>query len=336
MRKSILQGLKILAFLSLGVLILWIAFRKTDFPKLIEELKEADYSWLLLSVFFSILAYISRAMRWNILIRTLGYKPSAINSYHAVMTGYLANIALPRVGEITKCVALGRKEKIPIDQLIGTVIVERTVDLISLLLITAGVMLTTGSHVVEFMNESIFLPLREKLILVFGVTWVIWLILLVLTVSIFIALLKYKKRLRQFRFFAKLFDTARGVINGLKTITKLERKWEFLFHTVFIWLNYALMTWVVVFCLENTSHITFGESLFILVIGGLAMSAPVQSGFGVFHYATSRALVVLANVTLEDGLAFAILAHESQLIFMAIAGTISFLLIFRKRKTEIS
>lgn len=336
MRKSILQGLKILTFLALGGVILWIAFRQTDFPKLIAELKEADYSWLILSVFFSILAYISRAMRWNILIRTLGHKPSVINSYHAVMTGYIANIALPRVGEITRCIALGKKEKIPIDQLIGTVIVERTVDLISLLLITAGVLLTTGNHVAEFMNESIFIPLREKLILVFGVTWIIWLVLFVLAVTTFILLLKYKKRLRQIRFFAKLFDTARGVINGLRTIVKLDRKWEFLFHTIFIWLNYALMTWVVVFCLENTSHISFGESLFLLVIGGLAMSAPVQSGFGVFHYAISRALVVLSNVSLEDGLAFAILTHESQFIFVAIAGTISFLLIFRKRKTEVS
>ena len=79
-----------------------------------------------------------------------------------------------------------------------------------------------------------------------------------------------------------MFDLARGIINGLKTITNLKRKWEFIFLTVFIWINYALMTWVVVFSIESTSHLTFGDSIFLLVIGGLAMSAPVQSGSGHF------------------------------------------------------
>ncbi|HLN20252.1 MAG TPA: lysylphosphatidylglycerol synthase transmembrane domain-containing protein [Bacteroidales bacterium] len=334
MKRIFLQTFKFLSFLAIGLLILWIAFRKTDFHKLAEELKYANYSWLLLSLFFAILAFISRAMRWNILIRTLGYKPSAINSYHAVMTGYLANIALPRVGEITKCIALGKKEKIPVDQLIGTVIIERTIDFFSLMLITVGVLLTSSRQAVSFMNESIFLPLREKVVLVFGVTWVLWVTMLAFALLAFILLLKYKKALRKTKFFSKLFDTGRGVINGLKTITKLDRKWEFIGHTVFIWINYALMTWVVVFCLESTKDITLGQALFILVVGGLAMSAPVQSGFGVFHYAVSRAIVILAGVSLEDGLAYAILAHESQLIYVAVAGTVSFFLIFHRRNNN--
>ncbi|HEX2921132.1 MAG TPA: lysylphosphatidylglycerol synthase transmembrane domain-containing protein [Bacteroidales bacterium] len=332
MRKAILQVLKFIAFLAIGLLVLWVAFRNTDFKKLSEVLKKADYLWLLLSILFGFLAYVARALRWNVLIKPLGYNPSPYSSYHAVLTGYLANLALPRLGEVTRCVALGKKEKIPVDQLIGTVIIERTIDFFTLLLLMTGVLLISSNQVVEFMNESVFLPLREKVLVVFGVSWVIWAALFTLMILGFVFLIKYKKRLRKIRLFAKIFDTAKGVINGLKTITTLERKWTFIFYTVFIWINYALMTWVVVFCIDGTSSISFGESIFLLVIGGLAMSAPVQSGFGVFHYAVSRAVVILKGVSIEDGLAYALLSHESQLIFTVILGTISFYLIFRKKR----
>ena len=120
-----------------------------------------------------------------------------------------------------------------------------------------------------------------------------------------------------------MFDISKGVITGLKTITNLERKWEFIFTTILIWISYALMTWVVVFCLKSTSGISFGNSLIILVVGGLAMSVPVQGGFGAFHYAVSRVLAVIAGVSLEDGLTYAVLSHESQIIFEIIVGLVS-------------
>lgn len=333
MRKNILQILKFTGFLSVGLLLLWLAFRNTDFQKLSADLKEANYSWLLLSVLFGFIAYVSRARRWVLLINPLGYKPSLINSFYALMIGYLANIALPRVGEISRCVALGKKEKIPVDQLIGTVVIERTIDLISLLTIMIILLFTSSDQIGQFMKESILLPLQEKIVMIFGVTWILWAVIFVLCAVAFVLLLKYRKNLRRIRFFSKLFDVARGMINGFKSITNLQRKWEFIFHTVFIWFNYAMMTWLVVFAIESTSHITFGESIFLLVIGGIAMSAPVQSGLGVFHLTISAGLVLM-GVPREDGLVYALLTHESQLIFVAIIGALSFYLLFRKDKED--
>ena len=134
-----------------------------------------------------------------------------------------------------------------------------------------------------------------------------------------------------------MFDVAHGIINGLKTITNLERKWEFIFHTLFIWMNYALMTWLWYSHLRVPRHLTFGNSIFILVIGGLAMSAPVPSGMGAFHYFVSQGLLIVNGIPVEDGLAYALMTHESQLIFVAITGAISFFIIFRKdHKKEIS
>jgi uncharacterized protein (TIRG00374 family) len=334
LRKGVLQTLKFLAFLAVGIALLWAAFHDVDFKKLVVDLKQANYSWLFLSLLFGFFAYVSRARRWVLLINPLGFRPSLRNSFYALMTGYLANIALPRVGEITRCVALGKKEKIPVDQLVGTVVVERTIDFISLLSIMIYLIFTSSEEINIFLKDSIYLPIQEKIFSVFGVTWILWVILFSVAVIALFLMIRYKKNLRKIRFFSKMFDLARGVINGLKTITSLERKWEFIFHTVFIWINYALMTWVVVFSIKSTSGLTFSDSIFLLVIGGLAMSAPVQSGLGAFHYIISRGLLFVKGIPLEDGLVYALLTHESQLIFVAIVGTISFFIIFKKDNKE--
>jgi hypothetical protein len=193
---------------------------------------------------------------------------------------------------------------------------------------------TSGEQIGLFLKESILMPIQQKVFSVFGNTWILWVVLFSFATITFFLLIRYKKRLRKIRFFSKMFDLARGIINGLKSITNLKRKWEFIFHTFFIWINYALMTWVVVFSLPSTSHLTFGNSIFILVIGGLAMSAPVQSGLGAFHYIVSRGLLIVNGIPVEDGLAYALLTHESQLIFVAIIGAISFFIIFRKDPKE--
>jgi uncharacterized protein (TIRG00374 family) len=320
-------------FLVVGIILLLFAFSNVNFNRLAADLKEADYSWLLLSILFGFIAYVSRARRWVLLINPLGYHPSLKNSFYALMTGYLANLALPRIGEITRCVALGKKEKIPVDQLIGTVVIERTIDFLSLMSIMIFLIITSGDQITIFLRESILDPIQQKVFSIFGSTWVLWVVLLALMVAGLFLVIRFKKRLRKIRFFAKLFDLARGIINGLKTITNLKRKWEFILLTIFIWINYALMTWVVVFSIESTSHLTFNDSIFLLVIGGLAMSAPVQSGLGAFHYIISRGLLIVKGIPLEEGLVYALLTHESQLIFVAIVGTISFFIIFKKDKS---
>jgi len=252
------------------------------------------------------------------------------------MSGYLANLALPRLGEITRCVALGRKEKIPVDQLIGTVVAERTIDLVSLLILTIGLIFTSGERINLFLKESIFIPLQEKVFSVPGVSWITGILFVIISIVSFFVLIRYRKSLRRLKFFSKMFDLARGIINGLKTITSMKEKREFILHTIFIWISYLLMTWVVVFAIDNTSNLTLGDAVFLLVIGGLAMSAPVQSGLGAFHYVISRGFALVQGVTLEEGLIYAILTHESQLVFILILGAVSFFIMFgRQRKKEV-
>jgi uncharacterized protein (TIRG00374 family) len=334
LRKTIVRTSKFAIFLAIGILLLWLAFRNINLTRLAADLKEANYSWLLLSVLFGFIAFVSRARRWMLLINPLGYHPTLRNSFYALMTGYLANLALPRIGEITRCVALGKKEKIPVDQLIGTVVVERTIDFLSLMTIMIILLITSSEQISLFLRESILDPVRQKVVTLFDSTWVLWIILFALMAASMILIVSYRRRLIRIRFFAKMFAVLKGIVSGLKTITNLKRKWEFIFQTVFIWINYALMTWVVVFSIGSTSHLTFGDSIFLLVIGGLAMSAPVQSGLGAFHYIISRGLFFVKGIPLEDGLVYALLTHESQLIFVTIIGTISFFIIFRRHSRD--
>ena len=334
MRKGLIQTLKFIAFFIVGVFLLWIAFRNVEYQRLIEGLKEAHYSWVLLSLLFALIAYISRARRWILLIHPLGFKPSLFNTFFALMAGYLANLALPRIGEITRCVALGKKEKVPVDQLIGTVVVERAIDFFSLLSIMIILIIIKGDEISGYLKESIFVPLRQKVFAMFGFTWIIWAIIVVVLSLMIFLVIRHRKKLRRIRLVDKLFTVIKGVINGMATITSLERKWEFILLTAFIWLNYALMTWIVVFALESTSHITPGDGIFLLVIGGLAMSAPVQSGLGAYHYFISRAVAFIGAVHIEDGLIYAFLTHESQMLLVIIIGAISFFMIFRKNHKD--
>ena len=131
-----------------------------------------------------------------------------------------------------------------------------------------------------------------------------------------------------------MFDIAKGVVSGLKTITNLKRKWEFVILTFLIWISYAMMTWVVVFCLESTSGISFWESLIVLVVGGLGMAVPVQAGFGAFHYVVSRVLVVIHGVSYEDGLTYALISHESQIVFEIIIGIISIFAMYGRNRQK--
>jgi uncharacterized protein (TIRG00374 family) len=334
LRKFIIQALKFLGFLAVGILLLWLAFRNVNFKSLASDLKEANYYWLILSIFFSLLAFIFRARRWQLLVQPLGYQPSFWHTFHAMMIGYMANLALPRIGEITRCVALGKKEKIAVDKLVGTVIIERTIDFFSVLLLLLVIVFTSGALINEFLKRSIFIPLREKVYSLWNVSWIFWIALILAGIISLLLMIRYKKNLRKIRFFSKMFDIVKGVISGLKTITNLKRKWEFLFLTFLIWISYALMTWVVVFSLESTSSISFWNSLFILVIGGLAMAVPVQAGFGAFHWAVSQGLMVIQGVSREDGLTYALLTHESQIIFEIIIGIISIYIMYGRHRKE--
>jgi uncharacterized protein (TIRG00374 family) len=335
LNKTLRQILRFSLFLILGLLLLYFAFRGIDFDDMRETFRHTRYGWILLSFVFAILAHISRARRWMLIIRPLNFRPSLWNTYNALMFGYLANFAFPRIGEITRCVSLGKKEKIPVDSLIGTVIVERALDLIMALLIMLVLLLTRFEKFGIFFTSYIIDPMQDKFIALFGGVWIIWLIAALLFITAVVLVYIFREKLYRFRLIRKVGGVFRGIIEGLKTISRLQRKWEFIFHTLFIWINYAMMTWVVVFALPGvTDHLKFVDGIFLLVVGSMGMAAPVQSGIGAFHWLVSRGLFYVYGLSLSDGLVFATLQHTSQMILVLLLGSTSMLFIFSGKKSD--
>ncbi|MEA1885794.1 MAG: lysylphosphatidylglycerol synthase transmembrane domain-containing protein [Bacteroidota bacterium] len=332
MKDGIKQIIKLGIFIGLSVILLFIAFRDIDLVDVFAELKNAKYSWVLISLSAATLAYFSRARRWILLIKPLGYKPSFSSAYHAVMTGYLFNLAAPRLGELTRCVALGRKEKIPVDTLFGTVIAERAFDLVSMFIILFIMIFAGGNIMDSFLKENVLEPLGARLSAIFVSPVTTIAILILFIVAVILMLTIYRERLMKVKLFARLGDILKGIISGLKTFTRMKDKLEFLFHTLLIWTLYIIMTWVVLYAIPSTSHLHFGDAVFLLVIGTMGMAAPVQSGIGAFHWIVSRGLHIIYEISLKDGLAYATLSHESQLILIAILGSISFYIILGKKK----
>ena len=327
MRHRIIQILKITGFLALGVLLLYLAFKGIALDELGSIIREANFWWVGLSLIFLSLSFLSRARRWVLLIEPLNYKPGLKNTFYSLMVGYLANFALPRLGEVTRCVTLGKKEKIPVDSLFGTVIIERFTDLIMLIIILVILLASWLEKFGGFFQDQVLVPLQGKIIDTFGGPLVFWLIIAGSFLLIAILAYSFRKRLLNIGLIRKIWDIVIGVIEGLKSIYKMKRKWEFIFHSLFIWFCYIMMTWVLVFALKETTHLQFIDGVFLLVVGGIAFTAPVTGGFGAYHWLISRALNFVYGLSLEEGGAYAILTHESNSLFTILVGAISFAII---------
>jgi hypothetical protein len=179
--------------------------------------------------------------------------------------------------------------------------------------------------------------MHEKITATFGGMILFWILVSGTLALVVMLLYLFRKPLGRIGVVRKIAGFLRGILDGLKTIYTMKRKWEFLFHSLLIWFLYIMMTWVVVFSVKETSSLTFVDGIFLLVIGGLGMSAPVTAGFGAYHWIVSRGLVFVYGLTLEQGGAYAILSHESSSLFTILLGATSYFLLMvslKKRGPE--
>jgi hypothetical protein len=306
---------------------LYFSFKGINFKKFSEAFVHANYYWIGLSLILSWLALVIRAYRWNLLLEPLNYKSDTINNYHAVVVGYLANIAFPRLGEITRCATLSKVKKIPVDKLIGTVLTERIFDLLMLFIITGTIIFIKYDFFGGFLNETIFQPLFSNLSKTFDFSTIFWIFLFVFGILTALVIYFYKENLKKVILVRKIWNLGKGVLEGIVSVIRMNKKGQFIICTILIWLMYYLMGYIVFFSLPATSQLTMIDGLFILVIASLGMTAPVQGGFGVFHAIVSLGLT-LYGISREEGLVYAVLVHESQMILIIVLGSLSFLLLF--------
>jgi uncharacterized protein (TIRG00374 family) len=303
----------------LGALALWYCFRSINFDEFIATLKSVNYWYIGLSIVFGFIAFIIRALRWNILINTLGHKPTVYDTYNAVVIGYIANLAIPRIGEIARCATLYRTNRIPVNSLFGTVVTERIIDMLSLFVIMFMVFFIKMDMFSTFVRERIILPWKP----VFENLSVVWVLLIAFAVIILAvaAWIIFKRALRKpsMQRFRKMLS---GLLDGLKSVLRMEKKFGFTAYTVAIWACYWLNSYLVMKSLPSTSSLTAADGLLLMVLGSLGWIVPVPGGFGTFHTLIAWGLMMY-GLEWDDGVIFATLSHESQLLVMVFFGLIA-------------
>ncbi len=330
--KKALPILKYILLLAVGALLLWLAFRGQNISQIVSELRNANYNWVLLSVLVSIIAHYVRGLRWKMLVKPLGYSPSNINMFNAVMVGYLANLAVPRMGEVTRCGMLTKTDEVPMQSLVGTVIIERIIDVLFLLGILVVSVLLEYNTIHNFLFSNIIDPLLNKFqnaqaTLVLGVFVVVIIGLMIYLIK------KNHQKLLNNKLYAKIWNVLLGFKDGILSVNKMENKGLFIFYSIFIWMMYTLSTWLCFFAIEPTSNLSFSAGIFIMAVGGIGMSAPVQGGIGAYEAAIQLALLVY-GINASDGLSYATLNHSSQILSILVVGSISLLFIFINNKKK--
>ena len=319
------KWIKYVFFLFVGIGLMYLAFKNQSPKDLIAQLKDVDYLWVVISMFFGFVAIVSRGLRWIILLQNLNFTVSKLNSIYAVAIGYFTNIAIPRAGEITRCTSLNQTEDVPVDKLFGTIILERAIDFIILLSLVLLVLILKLDLFLDFL--AIIFEGRTL-----NVSSFIGVGLSVIAILIFLFFLT--KKFFENTFFTKIKTFLVGMKDGFKSINGLKNKFSFWMHTLIIWLMYLLMTYVCFFSIEATRMLNLADGLYTMVIGGFGMVAPVQGGIGAYHYIVKIGLMIL-DVSEDSALLFATVVHTAQTLMTLGAGGISILMVFLyKRKAR--
>jgi len=311
-------------FLLVAAGLMYLALKGTNKKQLKDALQTANYGYVLLSLVPATLAFVSRAWRWKLLLQPLGYKPKFSNAFYAMMFGYLANLALPRLGEVSRSVALNRSEKIPLDVIIGTVIAERAVDVLSLLLCFALALIIEFDNISEFFNKWIDSLKKNEIIHSAYIVPVLCAVAAILVITII--LIRRRKKTASSSIIEKITLFFKGILAGLTSVMKMKNPGAFIFHSVFIWVMYWLVTYICFFSLNTTSSLDMNAGVFILVVGAIGMTLPVPGGFGSYHALVILGLSIL-NIEKTAAPSYAIIVHESQTLLVIIGGVISLLVL---------
>lgn len=325
MKKRILNIIKYLLFLGLGIFLVWWSLHQIP-PDKWEEFKAAFATaryWLLIPVFFVLMAsHLLRAYRWKLLMTPLGYQPKFLNAFFAVMIGYFANLAVPRLGEVLKCTILSRYEKVPADKLVGTIVAERAFDVVSLFIVFIFAFIFqyniigdyAGSQVKQLFigNRGKFSPLKILIVLV-TLSIIIWTIRLVF------------KNFAHIKIIAGIKKIFSGIGMGIVSVKDLNHKLPFLLASIGIWTLYLLGTWLGFYATIGTSGLGLDVALSALAFASIGM---IIAPGGIGAYAFFLAKILEKNgIPFELGYANGTLQWFAQFLIIVIMGFIALTLL---------
>ena len=309
--KKLASISKMILPLGIGIFFIYLSYNNTtpeDRENIFLHIKNAEYRFVLLSAVFGALSHISRAYRWKFLLAPLGYRPRLINSVLAVLIGYVSNLGIPRSGELFRATVMDRFENIPFQKGFGTVIAERLVDLVILLCFISLALILQFDLIWDILAKKSINPVQI-------------IIIIVSVVVVFLVLRKFFNRsnnpiLNKIRlFFAGLWE-------GIISLKKMEHKWAFIGHTLFIWLMYLAMFYIIKFSIPETASLGLESLIAAFVVGALAISA-TNGGVGIYPFSVSLVLIAY-GISKESSLAFGWIMWTSQTVMVVLFGSLAF------------
>ncbi len=335
MKQKVLTILKYLFYLSLGAFFVWLSVRNINHENWV-QIKHAvarGRKWVILPVVtFLMVAHFSRAMRWKLLMEPLGYRPSDTNAFAAVMIGYLVNAGAPRLGEVFKCTLLARYEKFKVDKLIGTILVERAVDLVCLFTVFLLAILLQGDIFGQMIKDLLLTFFRDKTGHLSKEKLFIAIIGFVIFLLLFYFILKH---LGHIDMVARIKRVIKNILHGLSSIRDLEHKRLFLFHSFLIWCMYWLASTAGLYALRETQYLGFSGGLTALAVGTIGIIL-TPNGIGAYPLLIAQLLGLYGLNPDTTGNASGWLMWSAQTIIILIAGLICFLLISKFNKNKIN
>ena len=319
MLKKITPYIRILLPISIGGFCIYFSFRNINFLDFTKYFYQINYSWVFLGIILGALSHLSRSYRWKFLIEPLGYKLGLVNSILAVFSAYLINYTIPRAGDIARATMISKYEKIPLDKTIGTIVAERAIDVVCILIII-GIGL-----IIEFQKIS------EKLISLIEGQELSTILIYVTTISIFVIILFLF--LKKSKYYSSILNFLSGITQGLTVVFRMEKRNSFIFHSIFIWLMYLLMFWVTSMAFIELHDFSFYQFMISFTLAALSIMLS-NGGIGIYPLAVEESLGWY-GVQSTTGLAFGWVSWLSQTMMVVIFGGLSlFILPFINRKNS--
>ncbi len=333
MNKRLRTILQYSFFLGLGIFLAWWSVKDLtadNKSQIRTALKTARY-WLIIPVFAILfLSHFIRGLRWRLLIQSLGYNPSKTNTFFAVMIGYLTNQAVPRLGEVVKCTMLARYEKIPADKLIGTIILERIIDAITLLIIF-GITLLIQPDIYSQLTEAIFNSKKDPTHKTISSSLLLMIVVAIIVIIIVIWMIKKKKN---FKDLGSLFKRiGQRIWQGISAIKHLRKRKQFIVFTIILWTLYLSGGYLGFMALQETHAYGIREAFTVLSAGSIGMIA-TPGGIGAYAYLLQQTMI-LYGLNQGVALAFGWILWLAQTAVILIGGLISFVAMpyYNKQKT---
>lgn len=314
---------------SLAFVLLYFSFRDVEWADFMEGLKSCRWEFILLSMAAGSFAFWLRAVRWRKLLLPIDSSITRITAFNGINIGNISNFVFPRIGEFIRCGVITRRsepvsqddpehKKASYDKVLGTVVLERSWELLVMLLLLAVVVVGGFNRFGGFFVEQIWTPMAQRLD--FSIWWIVVVLALAGVAGCF-ALWRYRDTNP---VFSKVWGIFRGILQGFASCMKMDRKWMFFAYTAFIWMTYWLMAASTVWAAPFLSDLDLIDALFLSLVGGLGFAVPVPGGIGAFHFIISLALSGIYGIPTEQGIIYATLSHTSQAITQIFFGAGSY------------